>query len=79
MQCLIFLLAILLELAWGRRAGRNTYRINDAVGSLFMGSLSTTVKLVFIGAGGLVFAAIERKYSLWRMDTGSVCRYRRLI
>ena len=66
-----FLLAILLELAWGRRTGRNTYRINDAVGSLFMGSLSTTIKLVFIGAGGLVFVAIERKYSLWRMDTGS--------
>jgi alkylglycerol monooxygenase len=67
-----FLLAMLLELAYGRWVGRNTYRLNDAVGSLFMGSLRTSVKLIFIGASGVVFVAIEREYALWRMDVGSV-------
>ncbi len=67
-----FILAMLLELAYGLWVGRNTYRLNDAIGSLFMGSLRTSVKLIFIGAGGLVFLAIEQKYALYRMDTGSV-------
>jgi sterol desaturase/sphingolipid hydroxylase (fatty acid hydroxylase superfamily) len=67
-----FLLAIVLELGYGVWKGRNTYRLNDATGSLFMGSLRTVNQLVLIGVGGLVFAAIEQRYSLWRMDTSSV-------
>jgi alkylglycerol monooxygenase len=67
-----FILAMLLELAYGLWIGRNTYRLNDAVGSLFMGSLRTSMKLIFIGLGGVVFYAIEQHYSLWRMDRGSV-------
>jgi alkylglycerol monooxygenase len=35
---------MLFELAYGWRRGRNTYRINDAVGSLFLGSLSQARK-----------------------------------
>ncbi len=63
-----FLLAIAVELGYGIFKGRNTYRINDSVGSLFMGTLRTASKLVIIGLGGAVYAAIEQQYSLWRLD-----------
>jgi sterol desaturase/sphingolipid hydroxylase (fatty acid hydroxylase superfamily) len=65
-----FFLAMAAELAYGNLRGRNTYRINDSVGSLFMGTLRTASKLVLIGLGGAVFAAIESHYALWRMETG---------
>ncbi|MEP5764053.1 MAG: sterol desaturase family protein [Halieaceae bacterium] len=65
-----FFLAIVIELSWGVLHRRNTYRINDSVGSLFMGSLRTASKLVIIGAGATVFAAIQQYYALWRMDPG---------
>lgn len=65
-----FFLAMAIEFGYGLWRGRNTYRINDSVGSLFMGTLRTASKLVLIGLGGAVFAAIENHYALWRMDTG---------
>ena len=65
-----FFLAMGLEFAYGLARGRNTYRINDSGGSLFMGTLRTASKLVLIGLGGAVFAAIEQQYALWRMDAG---------
>ena len=40
-----FVLAIALELAYGILRKRNTYRLNDSIGSLFMGLLSTTTTL----------------------------------
>lgn len=66
-----FLLALLLELAYGHWVGRNTYRLNDAVSSLFMGSLRTSVKLIYIGVGGAIYYTIEQHYALWRMDASS--------
>ncbi len=65
-----FIAAMVIELIYGIRKGHNTYRVNDTVSSLFMGTLRTASKLVLVGLGGLVFAAIESQYSLWRMDTG---------
>ncbi len=65
-----FFLLMGIEFAYGLMRGRNTYRVNDSVGSLFMGTLRTASKLVLIGLGGAVFAAIENHYALWRMDTG---------
>jgi alkylglycerol monooxygenase len=44
-----FILAMLVELVWGLRAGHNTYRINDAVSSLFLGTLSQTRRFVVLG------------------------------
>ena len=55
----LFLLAILLELTYGFLKKNNTYRLNDAISSLFMGSLRTANKLIFIGLGGYVFYLIE--------------------
>ena len=65
-----FFLAMAIEFGYGLWRGKNTYRINDSVSSLFMGTLRTASKLVLIGLGGAVFAAIENHYALWRMDTG---------
>ena len=67
-----FLLAILVELTYGFIKQNNTYRLNDAISSLFMGSLRTANKLIFIGVGGYVFYFIETSLSLWRMDGSSV-------
>ena len=67
-----FLLAILVELTYGFLKKNNTYRLNDAISSLFMGSLRTANKLIFIGLGGYVFYLIETNLSLWRMDASSV-------
>ena len=66
-----FLLAILIELAYGIIKKKNTYRLNDAISSLFMGSLRSANKLIIIGLGGYVFYAIETQYALWRMDSSS--------
>ena len=66
-----FLLAILIELAYGILKNKNTYRLNDAISSLFMGSLRSANKLIIIGLGGYVFYAIETHYALWRMDASS--------
>ena len=66
-----FLLAILIELAYGIIKKNNTYRLNDAISSLFMGSLRTANKVIIISIGGYVFYLIETHNSLWRMDGNS--------
>ena len=66
-----FLLAILIELAYGIIIKNNTYRLNDAISSLFMGSLRTANKVIIISIGGYVFYLIETHNSLWRMDGSS--------
>jgi len=66
-----FLLAILIELAYGIIKKNNTYRLNDAICSLFMGSLRSANGLIIIGLGGYVFYLIETQNALWRMDTTS--------
>lgn len=67
-----FVLLMGLELLWGWHKGRNTYRVNDTVSSLFMGSLSTTTKLVILGIGGWVFTRVEAQYALTTLDPASV-------
>ena len=61
----------MLELTYGFLKKNNTYRLNDAISSLFMGSLRTANKLIFIGLGGYVFYLIETNTMLWRMDVDS--------
>jgi hypothetical protein len=63
-----FLLALLIELAYGIAIKKNTYRLNDAISNLFMGTLRTANKLIIIGAAGYVFYIVETKFALWRMD-----------
>jgi sterol desaturase/sphingolipid hydroxylase (fatty acid hydroxylase superfamily) len=60
----LFILAMLVELVYGWRRGRNTYRVNDAVGSLFLGSLSQARKFVTLGAGGYVYHLTATHFAL---------------
>ena len=43
-----FLLALLIELVYGIVINKNTYRLNDAISNLFMGTLRTSNKLIII-------------------------------
>ena len=67
-----FLLAILVELIYGWAIKNNTYRINDTISSLFMGSLRGTSGILKIGIGGTIFYIIETEFSLWRMDDTNI-------
>ncbi len=66
-----FLLALLIELLYGIAINKNTYRLNDAISNLFMGTLRTSNKLIIIGAAGYVFYLAETHFALWRMDATS--------
>lgn len=55
----VFLLLILLELAWGLLRGRNSYRLNDTINSLSLGSLSRLQALVVVGVTGLVYESLN--------------------
>ena len=48
-----FLLAILIELAYGIIKKNNTYRLNDAISSLFMGSLKVSKQTYYYWLGWL--------------------------
>ncbi|PLW81009.1 hypothetical protein CWI75_17685 [Kineobactrum sediminis] len=65
-----FVLAMLVELAYGWRKQRNTYRLNDSVGSLFLGTLSEAQRFLTLGAGGYVYYLITEYFSLPLMDAG---------
>lgn len=62
-----FFLAILLELAYGLIIKRNTYRINDTINSLSMGSLSRLQSLVILGFSASLFELIVRKFQLTQL------------
>jgi len=66
-----FLIALLIELAYGIAINKNTYRLNDSISNLFMGTLRTSNKLIIIGAAGYVFYLAETHFALWRMDVSS--------
>ncbi len=65
-----FLFSMLFELLYGWLRGRNTYRLNDAVGSLFLGVLSQVRRLVVLGLGGVAYHFVAQSLSLWQMDAG---------
>ena len=64
-----FLLALVLELGYGKLINKNTYRLNDTISSLFMGSISGTSGILKIGFSGYVYYQIETHFALWRMDS----------
>ena len=67
-----FILAMVLELIWGIRHKRNTYRVNDAVGSLFLGTLSQARRFITLGIGGYVYHLVAEHFSMAQMDAHSV-------
>jgi len=66
-----FILAMLVELVWGLRRGRNTYRVNDAVGSLFLGTLSQARRFITLGVGGYVYHQVTEATALPLLDAAS--------
>ncbi len=66
-----FTLLMVVEFAWGRHIGHNTYRVNDTVCSLFMGNLRTISKLVMLGLGGWAFTQAETRYAITTLDVTS--------
>ena len=66
-----FILAIIGELAFGVFTGRNTYRLNDSVGSLFLGVLSQARAFVTLGVGGYVYPLVTDYVSLPLMYASS--------
>jgi len=59
-----FFIAILLELSYGLVIKRNTYRLNDTINSLSMGSLSRLQSLVILGLSASLFEIINSEYQL---------------
>ena len=53
-----FLLALVLGWA-GKLINKNTYRLNDTISSLFMGSIRGTSGILKIGFSGYVYYQIE--------------------
>jgi alkylglycerol monooxygenase len=67
----LFVLAIIIEMAYGAIKGRNTYRLNDGAGSLFMGTISQARRFVVIGVGGYIYHIVTEYFSLSLMDTAN--------
>lgn len=63
-----FLLAIVLELFFGLVKRRNTYRLNDSVSSLLLGTLSQARRFVTLGVGGYIYYLFTQHFSLPLMD-----------
>lgn len=66
-----FALAIIIEMTYGAMKGRNTYRLNDGAGSLFMGTISQARRFVVLGVGGYVYYLVTEYFSLPLMDTAN--------
>jgi alkylglycerol monooxygenase len=62
-----FFLLMLLEFIYGVLRKRNTYRINDTINSLSLGSLSRLQGLVVLGFSGLIYEFIVARYQLTQL------------
>ena len=67
----LFLLLILLELGYGYMRGRNTYRLNDTINSLSMGSLSRLQALVILGASASIYEFVVAQLQLTQLSEQS--------
>ena len=67
----IFLVLMAAEFLVGLRRGHNTYRLNDAVGSLGAGLLSEVAKLFTRLLVVAVYSACFESLALWRLDPTS--------
>lgn len=59
-----FFLLMFLELAYGLLRKRNTYRLNDTINSLSLGSLSRLQSLVILGISGALYEYIAAHFQL---------------
>ena len=66
-----FLLLIVFELTYGLVIGKNTYRVNDTINSLSMGTLSSLQGFVAIGFSALIYDFIVINYQLEQLPIQS--------
>lgn len=66
-----FLILILFEVIYGLVVGRNTYRVNDTINSLSMGTLSTLRGFAVIGFSSLIYDFIVTNYQLEQLPVQS--------
>ena len=66
-----FLILILFEFIYGLVVGRNTYRVNDTINSLSMGTLSTLRGFAVIGFSSLIYDFIVTNYQLEQLPVQS--------
>ncbi len=62
-----FFLLILLEFTYGKLRSRNTYRLNDTINSLSLGSLSRLQALVVLGFTGGIYEWVAGNYQLQQL------------
>src|SRR4029450_1488704 len=55
-----FILAMLVELFYGKLVNRHTYRLADTVNSLQLGTLSRLVDVLRLGFSAVVFGALVK-------------------
>ncbi|MDP6096517.1 MAG: sterol desaturase family protein [Gammaproteobacteria bacterium] len=67
-----FFLLIFLELGYGHIRKRNTYRLNDTINSLSLGSLSRLQSLVILGFSGTLYELITARFQLTQLPDDSV-------
>lgn len=67
-----FFLLMFLELAYGLLCRRNTYRLNDTINSLSLGSLSRLQSLVILGASGAIYEFIVAHLQLSQLPDDAV-------
>lgn len=67
-----FFLMIFIELGYGAWRGRNTYRLNDTINSLSMGSLSRLQSLVILGFSGGIYEWIVANYQLSQLPDSEI-------
>ena len=66
-----FFLLMLLELIYGLLRKRNTYRLNDTINSLSLGSLSRLQGLVILGISGAIYEFIVARLQLTQLPDDS--------
>jgi alkylglycerol monooxygenase len=59
-----FFLLIFIEWVYGLLCGNNTYRLNDSINSISMGSLSRLQSLVILGFSGSIYEIVVARYQL---------------
>lgn len=64
----VFLALMAFEYAWGRRTGRNTYRLHDTLGSLALGVLSQLSAVFMVGLSLGLYTLAWRHAALWRAN-----------
>jgi sterol desaturase/sphingolipid hydroxylase (fatty acid hydroxylase superfamily) len=67
-----FFLFIFLEIGYGVARGRNTYRLNDTINSLSMGSLSRLQALVILGFSAFIYDWIVVNYQFGQLPDDQV-------